>query len=788
MLVWVAGALSVGIWLGDWLQLGLFAAFLPALLLAAAVVAARLYDRWVGMAALGLGVGLGLLAQAARPRAPPALVDGTAWAVEGEVVREPERTFGKSRLIVELAAVERGERRREASGRVAVTLNGDPLEALLPGDRVRFVAPLRTPRGFDNQGAPDVARRAAADGVVAVSGLHDPAALVKLASPAPSGLRRLVAAWRATLVEQIGRRLTGEPRALVTSLVAGDRGDISRPLDDAFRVAGVSHVQSVSGLHLAVAAYLCYTGLTRLFLRVPRLARGRPVRRWAALAGLPAVVVYTLITGAQVATVRACVVAIVWLGAVALDRRTTAIDALALAALTVLALSPLELFDPSFQLSFAAALGTALLAKRWSPTGKGGPLAARALRWALRLVAASAAAILATLPIGAYQFSQVSPMGLVSNLVVVPLAELGIVPIGLAGAVLSVVPGLSWLGGACLQLAGFGALVMAGFVKWFAAWAPSWRVATPTPVEIVAWYAGLSLLALDGRRWWRVVVVCAGVVALSMAGRALLQRTSTTLVATFLDVGQGDACVLQLPRGRVVVVDGGGSFDPGFDPGQDVVAPFLWRLGIRRIDLVVMSHPHPDHANGLPFLVDNFTVGEIWTNGQPSALPALQRLHVSAAARKVPFGEPRPLDLGGAQLTPLAPLDDAGHLAADSAWSENDNSLVLEVAYGGRRLLLTGDIERDAEAALQPRLRSVDLIKVPHHGSRTSSTAALVDAARPALAVISVGARNRWGFPHASVLSRWREAGARVLETDRDGAVTVEVGRAGALQVETVLK
>jgi len=463
-----------------------------------------------------------------------------------------------------------------------------------------------------------------------------------------------------------------------------------------------------------------------------------------------------------VATVRACVVAILWLGAVALDRRATPAGTLAAAALFILWVAPLELFDPSFQLSFAAALGTGLLAPRFTPKIDGDSLPLRLGRWAVRLAVASAAALLATVPIGAFHFSQVSPMGLLSNLVVVPLAELGIVPIGLVGAVLAALPGGAWLGGVCLKLAALGATAMVAFVRWFAAWAPSWRLATPSALEMIAWYAALVGLYL-GRR--RLAIWLALLVLVSFGGRELLRQTSTTLSATFLDVGQGDACVIELGHGRVMVVDGGGSFDPGFDPGREVVAPHLWRRGIRRIDVLVLSHPHPDHANGLPFLVENFAVGEIWTNGQESSLPALERLRQVAASRGVPFGQPRPLALGGAALRPLAPLDENGQLAPDFAASENDNSLVLELTHGGRRLLLTGDIEAGAEARLGAG--PADVVKVPHHGSRTSSTPALTGPTHPQLAVISVGERNRWGFPHPSVLARWQAEGARIMRTDQ---------------------
>jgi competence protein ComEC len=357
--------------------------------------------------------------------------------------------------------------------------------------------------------------------------------------------------------------------------------------------------------------------------------------------------------------------------------------------------------------------------------------------------------------------------------------------VGLLGAALTLMPGLASAGQLLLSAAGLVVFIMIRFVTWFASWAPSWRVATPTAFEMVSWYVGLMALYAGGR-WRRVAILCALLVAGSIGARAALTRLSTTLRVTFLDVGQGDACVVELPHGHVMVVDGGGSFDPGFDPGQEVLAPFLWRRGIRRIDLVVLSHPHPDHANGLPFIVEQFAVGEIWTNGQPSALPAVDRLRVAARDRKVPLGEPRAIELGGVRVAPLGPLDERGHISPDPAWSENDNSLVLELDYAGRRLWFAGDVEQEAESVLAARASPVDLVKVPHHGSRTSSTAALVEALRPRLAVISVGERNRWGFPNGAVVERWRTAGARVVRTDRDGAVTVEVSGKGKWSVDTV--
>jgi competence protein ComEC len=783
-------AFTVGVALGCGLAPPPLVAWAVALGTAGVVIAARARRRPIGLPSLALAGALGALGGARAPPAPPVeLVDGRAWTVDARVAGLPERAAGAMRLPLALEAVQRGETRRRADARILLIVDGEPLERLLPGDRVRFEAVLRRPRGLVNQGAPDAALRAAADGVVATAHLHQAAALVRRAERAGGGVLRAAAAWRARMLDCVRGRLDGERRALVASLVLGDRGDVSPALDDAFRRAGVSHVLSVSGLHLAIAAGLFYAGVGWLLLRLPRVGRGRPARRWAAAAALPATLAYTLVTGAQVATVRSCVVAVVWLAGVAFDRRTSLVDAVALAALAILAVAPLELLDPSFQLSFAAALGTALLGSRWAvPSPRGGVLG-RVVAGAGRLCVASAAAILATLPIGAWHFSQVAPAGLLSNLVVVPVTELGIVPVGLAGCVLDSL-GLratSAVGGRLIELAGVAAAAIAAFVRWFAGWAPAFRVARPSVIELGAWYAGLWALAAGGRRGRLAALACAVVIGGSIGARAAWRAGSSRLTATFLDVGQGDACVVELPHGRVMVIDGGGSFDPAFDPGAQVVAPFLWRRGIRRIDLLILTHPHPDHANGLPFLVENFAVGEVWENGAPTALPAALALRAAAAARQVPLGPPRAVELGGARVLPLAPLGPDGRIAADAALGENDNSLVVAVQHAGRTLLFAGDVERAAEARLlarAPGLLRADLLKAPHHGSRTSSTEELVAAVRPGAVVFSVGDHNRWGFPHVEVTARYRAAGARLWRTDRDGAVIATVDSGGGLAID----
>jgi competence protein ComEC len=271
----------------------------------------------------------------------------------------------------------------------------------------------------------------------------------------------------------------------------------------------------------------------------------------------------------------------------------------------------------------------------------------------------------------------------------------------------------------------------------------------------------------------------------SLVGREIARRTSRELRVTFLDVGQGDAAVVEAPGGRVALIDGGGTVDGSFDPGARVIEPFLRARGIGRVDLVVLSHAHPDHLNGLLRVLARFPVTALWTNGEGGHNPTYDALMALAHARGVTAPPPGPTRLGPVDLAPLGPwLDD--RIAAPPGTGVNDGSLVVRAGYAGRSLLFAGDIEGDGEAELVGRAAAglvarSDVLKVPHHGSRTSSSPELVDVVSPQLAVMSLGWLNRFQFPHREVLARYAARGVRVLRTDRDGAVTVTIDEGGRI-------
>jgi competence protein ComEC len=687
--------------------------------------------------------------------------------------------------------------------RIWVSVDGDT--PALPGDRVRVVGRLRTPRGYRDPGSPDRAVLAARRGVDLE--LRGPVTIVE-ASAAITPWRWASAAQRRASAWVAGRGGNVVGNAVVRGAVLGDRSAIDPAVDAAWRAAGVYHVLSVSGLHLAVVALLAFA-VGRRVLAVAGVAQ--PVRA-AAIGAAVIAIAYTAITGAEIATVRALVVALVALGGAAVMRRARALDALGLAALIVLASTPSLLADASFQLSFAAT--AALLVRRRSPV----PIEAvppwprrlaRAVgRWLVQALGASLWVSLVTAPITAYHFHELAVGGVVGNLVATPIIELAVIPLALAGVALAAVS--TAVGGALVDvaIAICGAVHLA--IAWLAAWTPVVAVPPPRAVEIVA----LALLAaawLARARDRRHRALAAAVAAAVLAASLVWPRATDELRVTFLDVGQGDAAVIEAPGGEVWLIDAGGV--PYAPPGDDAlaiasapgeaIARFLATRRIDRIDVAIVSHPHPDHYLGLVALARRLPIGELWTaapapgtapppSGRVPSFDAVARSLARSGTRLVhpPLGVAR--SSGDAHLRVLAPVHDPGggplrHAACDPVRSVNDDSLVVAVERAGRRVLFLGDIELEGEdrlVASTPDL-AADVVKVAHHGSPTSSSPALVAATHPALAVISLGLGNRFGFPAADVVARWTEVGAAVLRTDQAGAITVSIDAAGDLDVAT---
>lgn len=753
---------------------------------------------------------------------PPALAavadEERAIPIEGVVTAAPEAVGAGARLRIAIERV--GGDVVAANGALSVA-SGVP--AALPGDSVRFVARVRSVRGLANPGVPDSSLQARGSGIDCFLGVGHADDIVRAPRPARGWLVpfRLAALARRALGRAIDRAacsgapcagpadaaVTGRERAaaaLLHTAVLGERQSSDARVEDGFRAAGATHVLSVSGLHLAAVAFVFFVGLRRLLTLVPVLPLWLDPRRVAAALALPAVAFYTLLSGDAIATVRSAIMMTMGLLAVVLRRRVTSLVAVGVAVFVLLAWSPLALFDVSFQLSVVSVLALGLFAGPLAPRRARLPAPGRTRLRALggrvldvvgRLGAATVAAGATTAPLCAHHFGEVTPAAPLGNLLLVPLVEMAVVPFGLGGATLAAALGDGW-GRPFLFVARVAAALALAIADRFRALAPVWTTRAPNALETTCLVLGVGLLLAAvgrgvARRRGKAVgaALALGVGVGSLAARELARRLDPDVIVTFLDVGQGDAAVVQAPGGRTLLIDGGGTYDGGFDPGARVVEPFLRARGITRLDAVVLSHPHPDHLNGLHRVVARFPVAALWTSGDDGHNPEYGRLLDEARARGVRLPVPSAADFGPLRVEPLGPFVAANGVETvgpPEGTSVNDASLVIRLVFGARSFLFAGDIEADGEGEVAGRrgagqTTASDVLKVPHHGSRTSSSDELLSAVQPRLAVMSLGWKNRFHFPSAQVVARYLARGTALLRTDLAGAVTVRASPSGSL-------
>jgi len=736
------------------------------------------------LACLAAGLAALAVARHRRPGAHLALV--AAAALSGSILvsragrSEPLPVGRPVQLEGRLASVEVDARLGRGVLEVA-RADGDPARArarlwwneteLHPwaGQRVQLRAELRRDLGPDSWGQLDAGAASRARGLE-VSGRVLPGSLVPLGPP--PGWRRWVGEHREAFGRLVRDRVPDpDAAALVGALAAGLRSELGPEWEERFARSGLAHVLSVSGLHVAALGLLLASALTLLLRTSPALVRRLDAGRPAALAALPLVWGYVLFTGEQPPAIRSSLMLTVVLLGRALWRPADALNALALAAGVLLVLDPASIRDLSLQLSFTAVLALILLAPRLRariPVRPPDPR--RPERWrralerlregALGTCAASAAVTLASLPLVATAFHRASIVGCVVNVLALPVASALTVACALSAGAFCLTPALAagplWIAsraaGALLGLVRAGAAVPGGVV---ALPSFSWPFA-------LAFAAGLLGFALGVRRagWLAALAVAAVLLRPQLQARPPLE-------VTVLAVGHGDAILVSSGRAHLLV-DGGG-VPEGIDPGARVVLPYLRERGIHRLDVVALSHPHPDHALGLLSVLRDVPADRVWLPAGLAGGALVDALLAAAGEARVErLGAGEVRALGAATVRVLSP-------AADAPWlrTVNDRSLVLRVGIpGGGSVLLPGD----AGAAVEERLAPLEatVVKVPHHGSRTASTPALVRAAHARLAIFSDGRFNRFGLPAAEVVERWRESGAEVLRTDVDGSIRVQ--------------
>ncbi len=786
--------LIAGIAASPWLDAAPVWTVLP---LAALVAAAR--PRLVFITVFLVGVGV----RSHHEARPPYIVDdGLPVRVEAVLDRAPEFRASGYYLTVRVVRVNDAPLRGRArlvyfppEDHPQLVRLFEQLE-LGSGDRIALLVRLRRPTVYRNPGGFDYRRFLQRQQIYWTGSIRSPR-LVTVVSRGWHGGDR-VRQWASDRIE---RRLGEDEtlRALALGMVLGHRRRLPDAAERQFEAAGLIHLLVVSGFNLAVVA-------AAAFWLGRRIRFGRRQRSLALIFALGVVLVYAFLVEGDAPVARATTMAVILIAGTLLDRGYDIGNALCAAAILILAAAPLALLETGFQLTFMAVLAILFLAVPWIRWRLGDRIASLrhldnsaldmrlpvdAVDWRVsrrlkrelsgrplwigalprrlfvllaEIAIVTAAVQLALLPWTVESYHRLSPVSIPLNMVGAIVAGI-VTPLGL---VLILVPDFAAAPVAAIVEAALRVFVVA-VERGLELPGATFRV--PSPPAAIWWAFGVLLGAAAWAARRRSGLGLAGsvssiMVLVVLAGWADFSPPPPEHAAlTFVDVGQGDAILVELPDGRRFMVDGGGvatgayrslEGEGGFSIGADVLSPFLFSQGIRTLDAVALTHAHHDHMDGLFDLIENFDVGELWVGRNP-AVPRYLELLDHAATHRVPV---RRL-VAGARAGPFRVLNPPG-AGAPSIRVANDDSLVLllDTEYGDA--LLTGDLESDLTAAP----RHVSLLKVPHHGS---ANARLRTSAR--LRVVSVGANNTFGHPHPSTMP--------ALRTDVLGAIRVELGPDG---------
>ncbi len=627
----------------------------------------------------------------------------------------------------------------------------NPGAPVFAGDRVRIAAPLELDIARVNPGvgsAEDFYRRR---GIHTSARIRGADAVTRLeAGPVFSPARR-ASQFRQELAVRLHESMPAHVVPFVLAVWLGDQRRIDQVLYTDFVRSGTAHILSVSGVHMAIV-FVSSAFVLRIFVRH---------RRLRTVLIMAAVVAFALVSGARAATMRSALMVILYLAADLVDREPDAPNALGIAAILAALYSPDLLLDGGFQLSFLSIASILLYSDSLHRRMEVLP---RVLRGSL---ASGLAVQVLPFPIAAGIFNTASIVGLAANLVIIPLLGVVLWLCFLAtGSALAMPPIAPLFGHALAPV-----VDLVGILARFASAMPFGFATIPTPTPLaVTLYAGAAAglwIALRNKifskRW-------AGAAAILALLSAVTWRSSPPPQIAFLDVGHGDSTFIRTPGGTNILVDAGDRSE-FIDAGARQVAPYLLAHGVTSIDALVITHADRDHIGGAEYLLEHFRVGIVylWPLAGESELE--RDLLAACAAAGVPVrrlakGDSLPCE--GARIDVLHPPPDWA-----ASKSENDASLVLRVTWPGMSVLLPGDIEEGAESLLTGTDCAAAVLKVPHHGSQTSSTDAFIDSVNPRLAIVSAGRRRGGSVVRTFVIQRYTDRGIEVLRTDRAGGIAL---------------
>ena len=662
------------------------------------------------------------------------------------VVFSSEYGEGTYRMILNNVKVDG----RKVRGHAQLSVYRDVV-CLAPGSVVGAVARFRAQMGLGNHDEFDYKQFLLSKGIVMKGVVKSPDDLTIKVYVRPCGLKYAV----NTSLSQLAR-----PEAeVLKAMLTGDTSGITDSIQDSFNSLGISHLIAISGLNMAIIMIIGYTVIFSLLRIIPPVSLRLDAPLIAQVGAVMAVVIYTLFVGPNIPTLRAAIMACCVILSFFLHRKPHVLESLAIAGIIILILWPYSLYSASFLLTFAAVLGII------GTIQKGAALP----QWA-HLITIPIIVAVFTMPIIIYLFGFISWTGILVNIIIVPFFSIAIMPVGIAGLLVFPFshPFASYLFSLANDAIGLLMLMSKSLGTLIA-------IPRPPIYWVYSCYGGLIIAFFAAKSFWRtlaLVAFCLAIVFIPILQHRISMQSA--LCFDFISVGQGDSILLT--KGPHAVLIDAGPAQTGFDMGRHVVAPHLLGRGIAALDLVIVTHMHPDHSGGIPYMLERFPIKEVWTSEPQTDNPNFQEIARITKEKSIPMksvclGDS--LHLGSMAIDVLGPL--AVFDAQKGKLDMNMQSVVVLAGDGSMKGLFMGDADMFGElivAHLQKDINA-DVLKVAHHGGERSCLDPFLDEVRPRIAVISCGLNNIYGDPSPESLVRLEKRGIKTYRTDQHGEIMI---------------
>lgn len=723
------------------------------------------------------------------------VTDKTEIVLVGTLLRMVTFNGRNSRVIVEAESIrfEFSDQLLPTHGKVSLSFKGNWPKQYIPGDKLVIRCSAKRPTSFNTPHSFDYAQYLATQHIWITGFVRSHMFIHKL-DQAPGIYHRLYflpERLRTKLGEQIDNSLEKDAAAMYRAVLLGDRSPLDKAILESFKGSGTMHILAISGLHMAVIGTLLFTTLYWLLSRSEYLLLRCTVQKWAAFICMPFLIGYSLLTGMNAPVMRAVIMSCIIIAAIVTNRKNTPAALVALAALVILVSNPLQLYTVSFQLSFSAIISILfilptvklLVGQAPDSTHQKVSVLQKCTHWLLAGFIVSVTATLGTAPLLLSNFNRVSIIGPVANLIIEPLICMWSLPLGFISILItSLSPEMSSF---LLHIGSYGLTLASSSANFFSSlpYSSIWLPSPPLWV-VVLYYVALIILATQStKRLWfmRASLVFLAVSILLMVSQdRIIRKKPSTFQLTFLDVGQGNSTLMEYPTGERVLVDGGGSSYGSQSVGEQVIAPFLWKNGIGKIDAIVITHPDADHYNGLSFLVKHFSPTFIWvsdTKGHDDNFKDLIELSQKHSVQLIIPERGQRMDLSGVDFQCVANLiSSRQNDPRQQQGSLRNLGIILRAGTASLKALFPGDIGVASEQELIEEGYDIqaDILQSPHHGSKTSNSIEFLEAVSPKFLIVSAGHYGKGYFPHPGLEEDCRSRNITMLTTASEGTITIK--------------